>query len=191
MKQFLLGLILVFSFISMVNVASAQFNYIGGGIILATGGEYESDGFQYYNKSLALNLRLNYNVNKKIELLTSFNLFVPNKEEFAIGGNSKTNLMSLNLDGHYILNPKSRKSYRVYALAGIHLSRWNIENTMISTHSAFKDKNVKESRFVFGANLGVGMNVRINNRLLFYAETKYLVSEMGQLMFNPGLMYEF
>ena len=52
-------LVLIFfaTFAILSNKAKAQFDYFGGGIALATGGEYKYDGLLYYNNSFGIDLR--------------------------------------------------------------------------------------------------------------------------------------
>jgi hypothetical protein len=169
----------------------AQFDFIGGGVVLATGGEYKLNGYPYYNNSLGINVRASYNYNKKLKIVPNLNIYLPKTESFANGGSSKTTVIAFNLNGHYIVNHKTRESYRVYLLAGIHVSGWNIKDTRQTSIAPVETLDVNEYKIIPGVNLGGGMQLNISNRLKFFAEIKYVISTSKQLAFNPGLIYEF
>ncbi len=189
MKKTILFLIVFFTVLFSANTVKAQFDYIGGGIALATGGEYEFDDFYYYNKSFGIDLRASYDYNKKLKFVPDFKIYLPNKETYITGGESKTTVFAFNLNAHYILNSKTRSNYHVYLLFGGHVSGWNITNTLVSVVAPQLD--VKEFKFVPGGNVGAGMQFHIGTKTLFFAEVKYVISSANQLVFSPGLIYEF
>jgi hypothetical protein len=190
MKKAFFFLIVFFMVLISANTVKAQFDYIGGGIALATGGEYEFDDFYYYNKSFGIDLRASYDYNKKLKFVPDFKIYLPNKETYITGGESKTTVFAFNLNAHYILNSKTRSNYHVYLLFGGHVSGWRITNTLISS-VGLPPLDVREFKFVPGGNAGAGMQFHIGSRTLFYAEVKYVISSANQLVFSPGLMYEF
>ena len=189
MKKTILFFFVFIAVLFSTNSANAQFDYIGGGIALATGGEYEFDDFYYYNKSFGIDLRASYDYNKKLKFVPDFKFYLPNKESFITGGESSTTVFAFNLNAHYILNPKTRSNYNAYLLVGAHVSGWSITNTLVSPTTPQLD--VKEFKFVPGGNVGAGMQFNIGNRTMFFAEVKYIISKANQLVFSPGLMYEF
>ena len=172
------------------NSVNAQFDYIGGGIALTTGGEYEFDNYYYYNKSFGIDLRASYDYNKKLKFVPDFKFYLPNKDVFMTGGESKTTVFAFNLNAHYILNSKTRSNYHVYLLFGGHISGWSITNNLVSS-VGLPQLDVKEFKFVPGGNAGAGMQFNIGTRTLFFAEVKYVISKANQLVFSPGLIYEF
>ena len=188
MKKILLLFLLFSATLFLAKNAHAQFNYIGGGIALATGGEYEFDDYLYYNKSFGIDLRASYDYNKKLKFVPDFKIYFPNKETFITGGESKTTVIAFNLNAHFILNSKTRSNYHVYLLVGGHVSGWSIKNNLVSDVSQL---DVNEFKVVPGANAGAGMQFNIGSRTLFFAEVKYVISTANQLVFSPGLLYEF
>jgi len=106
MKRTLLLLTAVLTFLLLNITSNAQFNYIGGGIALATGGEYEFKENLYYNNTFGIDLRASYNINKKYKLVPDIKFYLPKKESFeGTGGESKTTVVAFNLNLHYITNP--------------------------------------------------------------------------------------
>lgn len=189
MKKIFL-LILILAGIILSQKAKAQLDFIGGGIVLANNADYKLDGVTYNNKSFGFNLRASYNYSKKLKIVPSINIYLPNKTNYEDGGSSKVSVYAFNLDGHYIINHKTREKYRVYLLAGAHISGWNIkdERTTILDPNG---RDINEFKFVIGANAGAGMQLPLTNRLHFFAEVKYTIAKSHQLVFNPGLKYEF
>lgn len=177
--------------IAFINKAKGQFNFIGAGIVLATGGEYKYDGTLYYNKSFGINLRANYNLNKKLKIIPDFNIYLPNKETFVTGGESKVSVFVLNINAHYILNYKSRDSYRIYLLAGAHIGGWNIKDNRTLFVGSNTTLDLNEFKIVPGGNVGAGMQLKLADRIQFFAEVKYVIANTNQLVFNPGVLYEF
>ncbi|MCK5169769.1 MAG: outer membrane beta-barrel protein [Bacteroidales bacterium] len=191
MKKFVVLFFLISSVLMFGNSAKAQFEYFGGGIALATGGEYKYDGYLYYNKSFGIDLRASYDYNKKLKIVPDFKIYLPNKEEFVTGGESKTTVYVFNLNAHYILNPKTRNSYHLYLLAGAHIGAWSIKDNHLPSVGSPQQLDVNEFKFVPGANAGVGMQFNIGNKTLFFAEVKYVIAKTNQLVFTPGLLYAF
>jgi len=172
------------------NKTFAQFDYIGGGILLATSGEYTVNESSYYNKPFGFNLRASYDYSKKLKIVPALNFYLPNKENI-ITRESKTTVFAFNLNAHYILNPRSRDNYKLYLLAGAHVGAWSIKDEYIESFGASASVDITEFKIAPGANLGGGMQFHIGNRTLFFAEVKYVIAKTNQLVFNPGLLYEF
>jgi len=185
------GIILTIICIAFIATQSkAQFNYIGGGIVLTTANNgYVLNDYEFYNNTFGFDIRMNYNYSKKIQIAPDVKIYLPNKESFPNGGSTKTTVFAFNLNGHFILNSRSRNSYRLYLLAGAHISGWNIVDKRGST--TYGNYNSKDFKFVPGGNVGAGMQFKLSNRLLFYAEAKYVISQANQLIFNPGILYNF
>ncbi|HRW63319.1 MAG TPA: outer membrane beta-barrel protein [Bacteroidales bacterium] len=190
MKRTLLLLTAVLTFLLLNITSNAQFNYIGGGIALATGGEYEFKENLYYNNTFGIDLRASYNINKKYKLVPDIKFYLPKKESFeGTGGESKTTVVAFNLNLHYITNP--RKDYKLYLLAGAHVGGWIIKDNHIPAVGPQDPLDINEFKIVPGGNVGGGMQFNVGNRTLFYAEIKYVISKAHQLVFSPGLIYEF
>lgn len=187
MKKFIVLFSLISSVLMFGNSAKAQFDYFGGGIALATGGEYIHDGYSYYNNSFGIDLRASYDYNKKLKIVPDFKIYLPNKEEFVVG-ESKTTVSVFNLNAHFILNSKTRNSYRLYLLGGAHIGAWNIKDNRAAMTGTL---DINAFKFAPGANAGVGMQFVIGNKTLFFAEVKYIIAKTNQMVFTPGLLYSF
>ena len=184
-------LVLLIASITFANKAKAQFNYIGGGIVLTPGGEYKYDGNLYYNNSFGIDVRASYNYSKKLKIVPDLNFYLPNKESFVNGGESKITVFVFNLNTHYILNSRSRDNYRLYLLMGAHVGGWNIKDDRIPSVGSNIPLDIKEFKIIPGGNVGGGMQFKLANRILFFAEIKYVIAKTNQLVFNPGILYEF
>lgn len=178
-------LLILFVTVLFVNKSFAQFNYIGGGVALATGGEYKYDGLSYFNNSFGIDLRASYDYSKKFKIVPDFKFYLPNKKTFVNNDESKTTVLAFNLNGHLILNPRTRATYRLYLLGGAHVSGWSIKDY----HTGITTTDINEIKFAVGANLGAGMQFKISNRLQFFAEAKFTIAKFNQLVFSPGIIY--
>lgn len=185
MKKHLLIIIIAIFCIS-INSVKAQFDYIGGGIVLATGGEYNYDGSAYHNKSFGIDVRANYDFNKKLKIVPDFKFYLPYKDPTLSSGESKTTVFVLNINAHYIINPKTRDKYRLYLLGGAHLGGWNIKD---NHDEITRTVDVKTFKFIPGANLGAGMVFPYGSSTMFFAEVKYVIAQTNQLVFTPGLLF--
>ncbi|MFO7828504.1 MAG: outer membrane beta-barrel protein [Bacteroidales bacterium] len=190
MKKHLFPFLLIVFTLCFCKQSFSQFNKIGGGIILATGSEYEYEGIQYFNKSFGLNVRANYDLSKRINLVPDFNIYLPYKETFVDGGESSTTVIAFNLNGHYILNPRTRNNLYFYFLAGIHVGGWNIKDDHRSGLLNIT-YNYNEFFVVPGANLGSGLQFKIGSKTEFFAEVKYTIAKTHQMIFTPGILYAF
>ncbi len=191
MKKFIVLFSLIFSVLMLGNSAKAQFDYFGGGIALATGGEYKYDGLLYYNNSFGIDLRASYNYNKKLKIVPDFKIYLPNTEPYPSGGESKTTVYVFNLNAHFILNPRTRNNYHLYLLAGAHIGAWSIKDNHVPSVGDPQQLNINEFKFVPGGNAGAGMQFVIGNKTLFFAEVKYVIAKTNQMVFTPGLLYSF
>lgn len=169
--------------------AMAQFNYVGGGAALTTTNSgYVFNEQEFFNKSFGFDIRMSYDYSKKLKIVPDIKIYLPNKETYPNGSYSKTTVFVLNLNAHFILNSRSRKSYRVYLIAGAYTSGWNVVDKRVTKYDTYDDKVFKP---IFGGNAGAGMQFKIANRVLFFAEAKYVIAQTYQLVFTPGLMYNF
>lgn len=188
MKKILSAFVIVLAIFSVKHV-NAQFNYFGGGIALSTTNSgYEFNKYEFFNNTFGIDLRLNYDYSKKLQIVTDLKIYLPNKESLAYESSTKTTVFAFNVNGHFILNPKTRESYRLYLLGGVHISGWNIVDQRETPIETYDDKIFK---FVPGGNVGAGMQFEMANRLLFFAEAKYVISKSYQLVFTPGILYNF
>ncbi len=179
-------LIISLVLLSGLKTVSAQFEYIGGGVALATGGEYKHSGYSYYNKSFGFDLRALYDLNKKIDIVPDFKIYLPYRESFTIGGEAKTTVVAFNLNVHYTLNPKPRTNYRLYLLGGAHFGGWFIKDNRISITETL---DVNEFKFAPGVNAGAGMQFSFGANVIFFAEAKYVLAKTNQLVFTPGFLF--
>ena len=185
MKKLICVALFLLSLLSFNKETFAQFEYLGGGLSLATGGEYKYDGLPYYNKSFGIDIRTIYDYSKKIQFVPDFKFYLPNKEEFTTGGESKTTVFVLNINAHYILNSKTRNSYRLYLLGGAHIGGWNIKDN----HTGALVVDVNTFKVVPGANAGAGMQFPLGSSAIFFAEVKYVIAKTNQLVFTPGIVF--
>lgn len=186
-KQLICICIFVFTLLLWKHGCS-QLNKLGGGIILATGNDYIYDNFSYFNQSLGVNIRTSYSLNKQIEIVPDLNIFLPNKEEFTLGGESKTTLIALNLNIHYTVNPRS--NVKLYVLCGAFLEAWFIKDNHISSFET-DHFNVDTQKIIPGANIGGGLQFKIGQKIDSFAEVKYTIAKTHQLVFTPGILYTF
>ena len=177
---------LLFAF-SFYHQTSAQLNKVGGGLTLAMGNNIEYEGLEYTNNSFGLNLRANYKLNKKLDLVPHLNIYLPKKIEYQLGGESTTTVFALNINIHYILNYRNRNNFYLYLLGGFHGSGWNINDDHISSI----EDPIKHQKFLFvpGANLGGGIQFKVSSKMEVFAEVKYIISEAHQLAFTPGILF--
>ncbi|MEE4197698.1 MAG: hypothetical protein V2I54_08645 [Bacteroidales bacterium] len=189
MKNYRSIILTFFLILGIIPLTSAQINKLGGGLTLAMGNNIEYEGLEYTNNSLGLNLRGNYKLNKKMDLVPHLNFYLPQKIEFTLGGESTTTVFALNIDIHYILNYRSRNDFYAYLLGGFHGSGWNINDDHISSIEG----PIKHQKFLLipGANLGGGIQFKAGSRTEIFAEAKYILSEAHQLVFTPGIWYHF
>lgn len=187
MKKNLL-IVLLASFFIYTKPAKAQFDYVGGGVVLTTGSDYKHDGLLYYNKSFGIDARVNYDYSKKLKIVPDFKFYLPNRESYPSGGESKTTAFVLNINAHYIINSKTRDKYRLYLIAGAHFGGWNIKDNHYST-TLNKQYDFTVFKFVPGANVGAGMVFPYDSNIMFFAEVKYVVAQTNQLVFTPGLLF--
>lgn len=187
MKNLLLIIILI-TLSTLNHTSKAQFDHIGGGVALATGGEYNYNELPYFNSSFGFDLRLSYDYNKKLKIVPDFKFYLPQKEEFFTGGESKATVFVLNVNAHYILNSKTRESYRLYLLFGAHVGGWKIKDTRVGISETL---DVNEFKIIPGANLGAGMQFEVSTRTKVFAEVKYVIANTNQLVFTPGILYNF
>jgi len=184
MKKVLIAIVLIMLAV-LVKETKAQFEYAGGGVALATGGEYKYDNNSYYNKSFGIDLRAVYDYSKKLHIVPDFKFYFPYKESQTIGGEAKTTVIAFNVNAHYILNPKPRTNYRLYLLGGAHFSGWFIKDNRVMLTETL---DVNEFKISPGANVGAGMQYEINANFIFFAEAKYIIAKTNQLVFNPGFL---
>lgn len=164
----------------------AQLSKIGGGIVIATGAHYLYNDFEYFNKSFGFDLRAEYDLNKKLKLVPDFQIFLPNTFDYTDGGESKTTLYAFDLNLQYILNPK--KNFKFYFMGGAHIGGWHIKDQ--HTSNVVDDIDYSVFKFGFGANAGAGFKMKINYRLSFNAEVKYVIGKSRQMIFSPGFIYD-
>lgn len=166
--------------------ARAQFDYIGGGIALSTGGEFEFEEVIYNSSSFGFDLRMSYNYSKKLKIVPDFKFYIPYKNEVFVEGGSKVTAYALNINAHYLLSTNPREKYRFYLLAGFHLGGWSIkDNSVVNTTIL----DVNEFKIFPGGNVGAGMQFDIGNRTKFFAEAKFVIAQTQKFVFTPGLIY--
>lgn len=179
-------LILIGIGVVFASPAKGQFDYVGGGLNLATGGDLKYDGSIYHNSSFGIDLRANYDYNKKLKIVPDFKFYLPYKDPTLSEGESKTTVFVLNVNAHFILNSKTRDSYRLYLLGGAHIGGWNIKD---SHEELARTVDVKTFKIAPGANVGAGMLFSYGSNTMFFAEVKYVIAQTNQLVFTPGILF--
>jgi len=173
--------------IGINTVVYSQITSFGGGITFATGAKYELEGLKYYNNTKALDLQINYCINKHSSIVNKLNLFYPKKETLAGDDEfSKTSLFILCTDYHYTPNPKN--FLRLYYIGGPTFMLWKIKDQHYSS-ALNSDYNIDEYKFSAGIDLGIGINFDISNSYKLFIETKYIISKNNQLLFTSGVSY--
>lgn len=188
MKRFFTLIVLLVLAVGL-KTSNAQFEYAGGGINLTTGSKYNYDGFDYKNNTFGIDLRAVYDYSKKLQIVPDFKFYLPKKDKSFVTGESKTTVYALNINAHYILNSRARESYRLYLLAGAHVSAWNIKDDHVPGVGSTQPLDVDVFKFFPGANVGAGMTFPINSGIIFFAEAKYTVAKTNQLVFTPGVLF--
>lgn len=186
MKNCLSTLALIFFLFASVS-GHAQLTKIGGGFSLATGGQYIYNGYEYYNSSVGFDIRAEFDITKSIKIVPDIQFYLPNTYEYNQNEESKTTLIAVDLNGHFII--ASSRKIDFYAIGGFHVGGWNIEDK----HTDLFEGPLDNSAFKidFAANLGAGIEIKITRHLAIFADIKYIVSNSNQLAFTPGLFYEF
>jgi len=187
MKKNILAALTFLFILAAYQQSSAQLNKAGGGLVLAMGNELDYEA-GYTNNSLGLNVRANWSLGKKFDLVPDLTFYLPKNNQFADGGESVTTVYALNVNFHYILNYRTRSNFYIYLLGGVHAGGWHIKDNHYSDILG-KTYDLNTLRFVPGANLGGGIQFKIGHKTEVFAEVNYLISETSQLIFIPGVLF--
>jgi len=131
-------------------------------------------------EKLGLFARGAYDITDEIRGNATVNFFFGESVE----GIASTNVWTINLDGHYKLIDEDE--FGVYALAGLNLATVRVK---------FEDPtgifgNFSESSTEVGLNVGGGAELPLDTVIPF-AEVKYVISNLDQLVIMAGVRFPF
>ena len=177
-------IILTLACLLSLNFALAQHQI---GVKLTYGNFFESVGF-----GVKGNNYFNHLFNFSGELL-----YYPGTSSRTAESTVDTKDVAINIDAHYKFND-DRDGYIIYAIGGVHYSYYTVLTTFDSrtiqqdaiTFTTIGGDTDKFARSYMGLNFGVGGNYQIQDRIHALAELKYVWSELGQLVFGVGVVYE-
>lgn len=176
---------ILFSFLFISSIVSAQLTHFGGGVTLANGASYEIDEQVYENSALALHMRAHYKIDKHIYIVPGVSYFFPKTESYAMGGEAKTGLFTIDVDAHYYFAP--RKKMSAYLLGGMHMDFWALKDDHKTSYSGAVD--VDEIKLAPGVNAGGGLRFKLNNQVAFFTEGRLVISGHSQFMWTNGLIF--
>ena len=130
-------------------------------------------------------------INENFSLVPEVVAFLPKKQDLNFGNNefseATTNMILLNADVHYTFDVYI-KNLQIYALAGFNYTEVNNDVDGFSSDEIdffeLQDSGV-------GANLGGGLRYAISNNLFLFAESKYIINDLNQAVFNLGILTNF
>ena len=174
MKKIILGIFILFSSLGYTQ------NQLGVNAVYGT--EIET---------LGIGLRGVIIANENFSFVPEVVAFLPKEQELNIDGNqfaeATTNMILFNADVHYTFDIYI-KNLEIYALAGFNYTEVNndIEGFDSNEIDFFQ---LQESGV--GANLGGGLRYAISNNLFLFAESKYIINDVNQVVFNIGILTNF
>ena len=166
----------IFLFLLAMSFTAIGFAQLNAGLGLIYGTEIEQ---------LGLAVKGQYDgIAENIDGSVGLHFFFPDKSDFS-GGELKSSLTTINLDGHY--NFDAAESFNIYALAGLNFA---IIKVKFDSNTPFVPSS-DESESEIGLNLGAGASTDINETLKGFAELKYTVSDFDQLVIAIGILMAF
>ena len=166
-------LLLLFAFISFSALGYAQLN---AGLAFIYGSEIEQFGIAAKGQ---------YNgIAENIDGSVGLHFFFPDKVS-GFGGEVKSSLFTINLDGHY--NVEAGESFDVFGLAGLNIASITVK---VDSSNPFIGSG-KESDTKIGLNIGGGASTAINEKLKGFGEIKYVISDFDQLVVAFGVLMAF
>jgi opacity protein-like surface antigen len=142
-------------------------------------------GFVYGSEieQLGIAAKGQYNgITENIDGSLGLHFFFPDKYK-GFGGELKTSLFTVNLDGHY--NFDVSESVDVFGLGGLNIASFKVKCDGCGPLSS------EASDTEIGLNLGGGVSGDIADNLKGFGEIKYTLSEFDQLVVALGVMMTF
>ena len=141
--------------------------------------------------NVGMELEMHYGILDDIRLEASFDYLFRNKA---------INMWDLNLNAHYVI-PVS-KHVGLYPLVGFAYTNWGVKANWSVEDKEIADKiedmglltegKVSGHTGKIGANLGVGADYNLSEKLALNLEAKYqLLSDLSQVVFSCGVTYKF
>ena len=160
-------LIVLFSMMFfIITYSSAQKGIQSAGIHLSYGTEIETVG---------MGMKYQYNLTNHIRFEPSMNYFFEK---------DNIDMFDINFNAHYILPLEN--NIRVYPLAGVTFTRWNLDLPDLDGWNNDGKKNK------FGVNLGAGAEFDIQDEWMINFEVKYqLINKLDQAIISLGVAYIF
>lgn len=152
---------------------------ISGGLAFSSGSYFNS----LATGNPALYVKVFIKTSEKFKIAPSITVYSPKKRYFPVASATQKNYMfQADVDGIYSL-------YRDHPLRVIGILGVNV--TSILSNWDIPDTDVIQSKTGFGpgANLGIGVNMFVNNSVDAYASGKLIAGKYTQLVFNIGVIY--
>ena len=168
-----------FSFILIFKTSGQSFTQstkLGGGISFGTGNEYH----HVHTGRPGIRIIGIRNFKESFKISASITYFLPNKEDFYDGTRSSTLLM-VDVEGQYFMF--SRDDFMFYTLGGL-------SNTVLISNYKGESPDLYPdySDQAIGLNLGAGVNLSFNEKVIFFGEMKYVISKYNQLIASVGVL---
>lgn len=163
--------------------AKAQFSNIRTGLSLAKSATIEIGGEDYSNHNLGIYADAHYQLGNKFYLVPGLELFVPRKESFSMGGESKTTLLNFYADGYYYFTPSSDLS--AYLIGGLNVAFWHIQDQHETAY--FGDVDVKENKILPALSAGLGFRYEVTYKSWLFTQARIVIGSSNQLVWTNGL----
>lgn len=130
-------------------------------------------------------------INENFSFVPEIVAFLPKKQDISIAegqfAEAETDMILFNADLHYTFDFYI-KNLEIYALAGFNYTEANNEVDGFESDEIdffeLQDSGV-------GANLGGGVRYAITNNFFLFAESKYIINDINQVVFNLGVLTNF
>jgi len=169
-------------FLSIMS-AKAQFSNIRTGLSLAKSAILEIEGEEYSNHNLGIYADAHYQLGKKFYLVPGLELFLPRKETFSMGGESKTTLLNIYADGYYYFTPSSDLS--AYLIGGLNVAFWHLQDQHETAYSG--DVDLKENKILPALSTGLGLRYEVTYKAYLFTQARIVIGSSNQLIWTNGI----
>ena len=132
------------------------------------------------NTNLTLGIKARWRFFESLGVQAGFNYFIVS-DITENGVTAEQSASEFELNGLYFLNSTADADFNVYLLAGVNYM--NIKSTASAENSNSTPSELSLAQF--GMNVGVGVDYEITDKILPFAEVKYVLA--NQLVFGIGL----